>query len=121
MKKLIAMIMASVALFVNGADARIEAIQNLPKGVHATTRNCEDCCGSGHKWVEVKRKGHVNLIGNVNRKSKKEIEKLNRMETTPCQKCRGTGKLLRYDKEYWEGKKKGYYCPIDPNGITNKK
>ena len=112
MKKLIAMIMASVAMFVNGADARSEAIQNLPKGVHATTRNCDDCCGSGHKWVEQKRKAHMkrktHTIGTVK-------------EKMPCQKCRGTGKLLRYDKEYFEQMKKGYYLAIDPNGITNKK
>lgn len=112
MKKLIAMIMASVALFVNGADARIEAIQNLPKGVHATTRNCDDCCGSGHKWVVQKRKSYMKrktyTIGTVK-------------ENTPCQKCRGTGKLLRYDKEYFEQLKKPYYLAIDPNGITNKK
>lgn len=112
MKKLFVMIMALVALFVNGADARIEAIQNLPKGVHATTRNCEDCCGSGHKLVVQKRKSHMKrktyTIGTVK-------------ENIPCQKCRGTGKRLRYDNEYWEEMKKGYSLHIDPNGITNKK
>lgn len=112
MKKLLVMIMASVALFVNGADARIEAIQNLPKGVHATTRNCDDCCGSGHKMVEHKRKSYMKrktyTVGTVK-------------EKMPCQKCRGTGKLLKYDKEYWEQMKKRYFLGIDPNGITNKK
>lgn len=112
MKRLIAMIMASVALFVNGADARIEAIQNLPKGVHATARNCDDCCGSGHKWVEVKRTSPVR---------RKAHTKGTVREKIPCQKCRGTGKLLRYDKEYFEQTKKGYYLAIDPHGITNKK
>ena len=125
MKRLIMIVMVLLVFNVNAKkeDSRKIAIQNLPKGVHVTERNCEDCCGSGNKWIE-----HNEYVGGgsavieyrdsdgilLNRrfknytKRKVHTKDMGRVKI-PCEKCRGTGKRLKYDKDYVENKTPSRY------------
>jgi len=116
MKIFIMAIMMVLIFVVSGKqeDNRIEATRNLPKGVHITERNCEDCCGSGNKWIE-----HTEYVGGGSAiieyrdsdgfllrrrfknytKRKVHTKDMGRVKV-PCKKCKGTGKRLTYDKDY---------------------
>ena len=111
-RKIIVILAVMLSIMAYGkTDDRIDAMKKLPKGIHVTDRNCEVCCGSGHKWVNNDelvdgasvRKVHVNfntmnfrIRDKTYSRRKVHTKDMGRVKIS-CEKCLGTGKRLVSD------------------------